>query len=89
VEQRVQAAAEVEKAAQALAKARAGYNADGGPVRSLLELSRKRDKRAALQAGEDLLGRRVNGTPRQAGISELPCHREDGPLQDAARAALA
>ncbi|WP_159717628.1 hypothetical protein [Geminicoccus flavidas] len=82
-------AAEVEKAVQVLAKAIAGYKAAEGPVRALIDLNRERDNWGALQAGEGRLGRRLNGLLRQAGVTELPYHREDGPLQDAERAALA
>jgi len=89
VDARVQAAAAVEQAMQVLANAIADYKAAEGPVRALIDLSRERDKWAALQAGEGRLGRRLNGLLRQAGITELPYHREDGPLQDAERAALA
>ncbi|WP_159717913.1 hypothetical protein [Geminicoccus flavidas] len=89
VDARVQVAAKVEKAMQALATAIADYQEAEKPVRTLLDLSRERDKYTALQAGEGRLARRLNGMLRQAGIAELPYHREDGPLQDAERAALA
>ncbi|WP_222184344.1 hypothetical protein [Geminicoccus harenae] len=89
VDARVQAAAKVEKAMQVLANAIADYQEAEKPVRAMLDLSRERDKYIALQAGEGRLGRRLNGLLRQAGITELPYHREDGPLQDAERAALA
>ncbi|WP_159716146.1 hypothetical protein [Geminicoccus flavidas] len=89
VDARVQAAAAVEQAMQVLANVIAAYQEAEKPVRALLDLSRERDKNIALQAGEGRLGRRLNGMLRQIGITELPYHREDGPLQDAERAALA
>ena len=89
VDQRVQAAAGVERALQNLAAAVQAYKAAEAPARALLDFDRERDKLIALQAGDGRLGRRLNGMLRQAGVTDLPYHREDGPFQDAERAALA